>query len=73
MTAEAKATGIRLQKLLAEAGICSRRAAETMIRQGRVTVNGTTVTELGTRATPADQIRVDGKPLPTAPRPTARR
>ena len=52
----------RLQKLLAHAGIASRRHAEKLIVEGRVSVNGTTVTELGTKADPAvDVIEVDGK------------
>ena len=52
----------RLQKILAHAGIASRRKAEEIIEQGRVTVNGKVVTELGTRADSAtDAIRVDGK------------
>ena len=52
----------RLQKILAHAGIASRRKAEEIITEGRVTVNGKVVTELGTRANPAsDVIRVDGK------------
>ena len=52
----------RLQKILAHAGIASRRKAEQLIAEGRVTVNGKVVTELGTRADPAsDAIRVDGK------------
>ena len=56
----------RLQKLLSAAGVCSRRAAETYIAGGRVTVNGQPA-ELGQRADPErDDIRVDGKPL--APR-----
>ena len=50
----------RLQKILSQAGVASRRAAEEFIRQGRVTVNGTTVRELGTKAdAAADDIRVD--------------
>lgn len=57
--------GIRLQRLLADSGMCSRRAAETLIQSGRVTVNGTTVTTLGTRALPTDHIRVDGRALPS--------
>jgi 23S rRNA pseudouridine2605 synthase len=57
--------GIRLQKLLADSGMCSRRSAETLIQSGRVTVNGTTVTTLGTRALPTDRIRVDDRALPT--------
>ena len=53
----------RLQKLLSAAGICSRRAAETYITAGRVTVNGVPA-ELGQRADPdRDDIRVDGRPL----------
>lgn len=52
----------RLQKLLAAAGIASRRAAEKMILEGRVTVNGKVVTELGTKADLAsDHVKVDGK------------
>ena len=55
---------IRLQKILAASGVASRRAAEELIRQGRVSVNGRTVTELGTKADPArDEIRVDGRRL----------
>ncbi len=53
---------IRLQKILSAAGVASRRAAETMIVAGRVSVNGDIVTELGTRADPdTDEIRVDGR------------
>jgi 23S rRNA pseudouridine2605 synthase len=52
----------RLQKLLAQAGIASRRHAEEMIKAGRVAVNGTVVKELGVKADPAtDTIAVDGK------------
>ncbi|HXG58280.1 MAG TPA: pseudouridine synthase [Thermoanaerobaculia bacterium] len=52
----------RLQKIIAHAGFASRREAETMIREGRVTVNGRVVRELGTRADPdRDHIKVDGK------------
>jgi 23S rRNA pseudouridine2605 synthase len=51
----------RLQKILSQAGIASRRASEQMMLDGRVTVNGATVLELGTKADPArDDIRVDG-------------
>lgn len=52
----------RLQKLLARAGRGSRRACEDLIRAGRVTVNGETVTRLGAKARPTDDIRVDGRP-----------
>jgi pseudouridine synthase len=59
---------IRLQKILSHAGLASRRVAEQLIAQGRVDVNGTTVTELGTKADPEhDQIRVDGRRLKAAP------
>ena len=52
----------RLQKIIAHAGVASRREAETMIRQGRVTVNGRVVTELGTKAdADRDHVKVDGK------------
>lgn len=51
---------IRLQKVLARAGLSSRRSAEELIRQGRVLVNGNVVTELGYRVNPEeDEIRVD--------------
>jgi 23S rRNA pseudouridine2605 synthase len=52
----------RLQKILSAAGVASRRLAETLIRQGRVTVNGAPVTTLGAKADAArDVIRVDGR------------
>src|SRR3954447_23103920 len=52
----------RLQKIIAHAGFASRREAETMIREGRVTVNGRVVTALGSRAdASSDHIKVDGK------------
>jgi len=51
---------VRLQKIISAAGVASRRAAEKLIEEGRVQVNGTTVTELGTKADPdTDDIRVD--------------
>jgi 23S rRNA pseudouridine2605 synthase len=52
----------RLQKIIAHAGYASRREAEAMMREGRITLNGRVVTELGTRADPdRDHIKVDGK------------
>jgi 23S rRNA pseudouridine2605 synthase len=54
----------RLQKIIARAGVSSRRAAEELISSGRVRVNGRVVTELGAKADPrADKIEVDGKRL----------
>ncbi|OFW13396.1 MAG: hypothetical protein A3F70_12110 [Acidobacteria bacterium RIFCSPLOWO2_12_FULL_67_14] len=59
----------RLQKILSHAGIASRRAAEKLMAEGRVTVNGTTVREMGTKADPAvDDIRVDGRRIKGAER-----
>lgn len=58
----------RLQKLIAAAGITSRRKAERLIEAGRVSVNGETVRDLGTRADPGcDEIRVDGERLTARP------
>jgi 23S rRNA pseudouridine2605 synthase len=52
----------RLQKLLAHAGVASRRRAEQLIVEGRVTVNGAVITELGAKADPErDHVKVDGK------------
>ncbi len=59
----------RLQKIIAAAGIASRRKAEELIQSGLVTVNGTTVTELGSKADPeTDSIRVNNKLLKGAER-----
>jgi len=54
----------RLQKILSQAGVTSRRKAEELIVEGRVSVNGKTVTELGSKADiDNDHIKVDGRPL----------
>ena len=53
----------RLQKIIARAGICSRREAEKLISAGRVTVDGKIIRELGAKATYNQKICVDGKPL----------
>jgi 23S rRNA pseudouridine2605 synthase/16S rRNA pseudouridine516 synthase len=52
--------GIRLQKLMAAAGVASRRVSEDLISAGRVEVNGVVVTELGRRVRPEDRVVVDG-------------
>lgn len=54
----------RLQKILSQRGICSRRAAEALITQGRVTCNGVTAGLGDTADVQTDTILVDGKPLP---------
>ena len=60
--------GIRLQKVLAQAGLGSRRACEDLIAEGRVEVDGVVVTEQGVRVDPRSAvIRVDGERVPTAP------
>ena len=60
---------LRLQKILSQAGVASRRAAERLIAEGRVTINGRTVSEMGTKADPeADDIRVDGRRVKSAER-----
>lgn len=53
----------RLQKVMAEAGVASRRASEKLITAGRVTVNGETVKQLGTKVAAKDKIEVDGVPI----------
>lgn len=61
MSAENDTQGERLQKVMAAAGVASRRVSEDMIVAGRVSVNGTVVTELGRRVDPlTDQVAVDG-------------
>ncbi|MCL2735919.1 MAG: rRNA pseudouridine synthase [Propionibacteriaceae bacterium] len=63
--APADEQGVRLQKVIAAAGLASRRVAEEMIASGRVEVNGQLVTELGTRVDPtSDVVRVDGSRIP---------
>ena len=58
----------RVNKLLAQAGVASRRAVDGLIRQGRVTVNGTVVTELGVKIEPGrDAVKVDGRRIHLSP------
>ena len=51
---------MRLQKYMAECGVASRRKAEEMIREGRVSVNGQVITEMGVQVEEEDAVRVDG-------------
>lgn len=60
MLADPAQDGIRLQKLMAAAGVASRRVSEDLISAGRVEVNGETVTELGRRVQETDLVSVDG-------------
>ena len=53
----------RLQKVIANSGICSRRKAEELIAAGKVLVNGNIVTELGIKVDNKDEIVIDGKLL----------
>lgn len=62
MTMSSEPDGVRLQKVLAAAGVGSRRACEQLIAQGRVSVDGRGIAELGSRVDPASSVvRVDGK------------
>lgn len=58
--------GDRIAKVLARHGVASRRVAETMVAEGRVTVNGKPISSPALNVTPADRITVDGKPLSAA-------
>lgn len=59
----AEEKGMRLQVFLAHSGIASRRACETLIAEGRVTVNGQVVATPGTKVLPTDEVLFDGKPV----------
>jgi 23S rRNA pseudouridine2605 synthase len=59
---DANHTGERIQKMRANAGLGSRREMETWIREGRIRINGR-LAQLGDRATPEDELKVDGRPL----------
>lgn len=64
MSANPDAEGVRLQKVMAAAGVASRRVCEDMITKGQVKVNGRVVTELGTRINPdVDKVTVGGTPV----------
>jgi len=62
----ARQAGERVAKVLARAGVCSRRDAEKLIAAGRVAVNGTVLSGPAHLVTAADQVRVDGQPIPQA-------
>ena len=57
------AESIRLNKFIANAGVCSRRDADTLIVSGAIAINGTTVTTLGAKVKPGDKVTYDGHPL----------
>ena len=59
---------IRLNKFISNSGVCSRREADDLIKMGVITVNGVTVTEMGHKVKPTDDVRHDGKRL-TAEKP----
>ncbi|SKB46219.1 23S rRNA pseudouridine2605 synthase [Salegentibacter holothuriorum] len=59
--APSKTDGIRLNKYIANAGICSRRDADIFISAGNVTVNGNIVTEMGFKVAPTDEVKFDGR------------
>ena len=65
---ERPASGERIAKAIARAGLCSRREAETWIAAGRVTVNGEVIASPARNVTRADRISVDGQPLPSRER-----
>lgn len=58
----------RLNKFISETGFCSRREADRLIEQGRVTIDGN-VPEMGTKVMPGDDVQVDGKPLKAKEKP----
>jgi 23S rRNA pseudouridine2605 synthase len=60
--------GERIAKVMARAGLCSRREAEALIRAGRVAVNGMVIASPALDVSPQERVTVDGKPLPTRER-----
>ena len=63
MRADAEESGARIAKVIARAGLCSRREAESWIGDGRVVLNGVTLTNPAVNVRPSDSIIVDGQPL----------
>src|ERR1700726_545732 len=68
MASNQNTQGERIAKVMARAGLCSRREAEGWITAGRVSVNGAKITSSALNIAPSDQVVVDGKPLPGAER-----
>ncbi|GAL31039.1 ribosomal large subunit pseudouridine synthase F [Vibrio variabilis] len=62
------ADGKRLNKYISETGFCSRREADRLIEQQRVTINGK-VPEMGTKVMPGDNVEIDGKPVRSKEKP----
>ncbi|HSF55871.1 MAG TPA: S4 domain-containing protein, partial [Algoriphagus sp.] len=60
----AQEESIRINKYLSEVGFCSRRAADKLLEENRITINGK-LPELGTKVFPQDEVRVDGKLIGT--------
>ena len=58
---------IRLNKFIAHAGVCSRRDADTLIEEGKVSVNDKVVTEMGVKVRPSDRVRVNGQRIQLEP------
>lgn len=69
MTGQTNMTGQRIAKVMAHAGLCSRREAERWIEDGRVKVNGICITSPALTVTPQDRVEVDGTPLASPDRP----
>jgi 23S rRNA pseudouridine2605 synthase len=61
--AEPKENLIRLNKIIADAGICSRRKADELISMGQVSVNGSIIIDMGTKVSPVDKVEIDGKQI----------
>jgi 23S rRNA pseudouridine2605 synthase len=64
--AESEDGPMRLHVFIAHSGLCSRRAAEKLIQEGRVVVNGNQVMEMGVKVAPEDEVQVDGSPVRVA-------
>ena len=61
--AEPKDNLIRLNKIIADAGICSRRKADELISMGKVKVNGSIIIDMGTKVNPGDKVEIEGKQI----------